>query len=433
MRLPPDIAAAIANDALLTADVEALCSFGGRLAGTEGERRAIDALARRGLRATGVPCRLLPVPYAGWTGHGSDIRLADGTVAPCHALVRSVATPPDGLRAEVLDLGRGTPEEFEAHRADIVGRIVLVRHEAMFVAGTIHRRRKYEMARAAGAVGFLIAGPAAGSLVAGSSGRGPGEPGIPAAGIAPETASRLGRTAAGWPVATLSVRASEHDAETQTLLFDLPGREPRWVVLSAHLDGHDLAESAIDNASGVAAALAVARALAPSVAGWPCGLRLAFFSVEEWALTGSARYVADLDGEERDAIALNVNLDSIGFSPALAALTSGFAGLEPFLLAVAEANDVTLRCVRPVLANSDHANFAAAGIPAFRLVAGYDDPEARSRHVLTARDTLDQVTAPELRLATRLAAAIVAAACRQDGEAARAWRSQHREPPARMT
>src|SRR3981081_47820 len=92
--------------------------------------------------------------------------------------------------AEVVDLGRGTPEEFAAHWAEIAGRFVLVRHELMFAAGTIHRRRKYNMAREAGAVGFLIAGPLPGGLVAGSSGRDPGAGGIPAAGLAPETPAR---------------------------------------------------------------------------------------------------------------------------------------------------------------------------------------------------------------------------------------------------
>ena len=52
---------------------------------------------------------------------------------------------------------------------------MLVRHELMFAAGTIHRRRKYDMARANGAVGFLIAGPLPGHVVAGSSGRDSGE------------------------------------------------------------------------------------------------------------------------------------------------------------------------------------------------------------------------------------------------------------------
>ena len=193
-------------------------------------------------------------------------------------------------------------------------------------------------------------------------------------------------------------------------------------MLSAHVDGHDGGESAMDNASGLAAVLAVARALAPRVKDFQRGVRLAFFSVEEWALTGSAQYVKSLSETERRRVALNVNLDSVGGSPNLAALTSGFAGLEPFLLRVAETAGIPLRTVRPLMQNSDHANFALAGIPALRLVAGFDDPSANLRYVLTPADTRDKVTEGELRQAAILTAAIVAAACNADAQEAAGWR-----------
>jgi aminopeptidase YwaD len=420
----PDFIERIAADSELTRDFEALCSFGGRLAGSESERLAMEFVAERGARASGVSCQSLAVNYGGWRAFRAKLRLADGSEAACHPLVRSVATPSEGLTAEVVDLGRGTPEEFSAHRPEIAGRLVLVRHELMFAAGTIHRRRKYDMAREAGAVGFLIGGPLARGLVAGSTGREHGAAGIPAAGIAPETAARLARTASGWARATLWLDTEEKDAETRTLLFDMPGREAQRVVLSAHVDGHDLGESAIDNASGVAAALAVVRAVAPLVAGWRLGLRLAFFSVEEWGLMGSARYVAQLSERERSRIALNINLDSVAGGARLAALTSGFAALEPFLLAVADAHGHDLRCVRPLMTNSDHANFAIAGIPAFRLVAGFDDPAALVRLVLTAADTSDKVAGAELATAAQLAACLTAAACQADAPTAANWRAR---------
>ena len=131
-----------------------------------------------------------------------------------------------------------------------------------------------------------------------------------------------------------------------------------------------------------------------------------FFSVEEWALTGSAQYVRALSETERNKIALNVNLDSVAGSADLAALTSGFADVEPFLLQVAAANGQRLRTVRPLMTNSDHANFAAGGIPAIRLVAGFDDPAANLRLVLTPADTRDKVAEADLRRATLLTAAI---------------------------
>ena len=134
-------------------DFEALCDCGGRLSGTESERRACELLVGLGREATGVDCRVMSVPYLSWRAGRCELRGPDGALLPSHPLVRSAATPADGIEAEVLDLGRGTPEEFAAHASDIPGRIVLVRHELMFAAGTIHRRLKYRAAVDAGAAG----------------------------------------------------------------------------------------------------------------------------------------------------------------------------------------------------------------------------------------------------------------------------------------
>lgn len=424
MRLDTDLAGRLAVDELLWKDFNDICDCGGRLSGTESEKRAFALLRERVKAASPANSgRSIPVPYNGWRSKSATLRLQDGSFAACHPLVRTIATSGDGLTAEVIDLGRGTPEEFEAHKQQINGRIVLVRHELMFAAGTIHRRRKYDMARANGAVGFLIAGPVAGHVVAGSSGRESGG-GIPALGIAPETAAKLARRASGFPKVTMTVETDEAAAETETLVYDYPGQTDEWVVLSAHVDGHDLAESAMDNGTGLASVLAVTRLLAPHVASWRRGLRVMFFSVEEWALTGSAQYVQNLSEAERAKVALNVNLDSVAGSPHLAALTSGFAGVERFLLSVAEANGQSLRTVRPLMTNSDHANFAAGGIPAIRLVAGFDDPMAHLRVVLTPADTRDKVAQSELRQATQLTAALVAAACNADPAEAAKWRTR---------
>ena len=423
LTLDKAIADRIAADRGLWQDFNDICDCGGRLAGSDSEKKAFALLRERVRAASPANAgRSIPVPYGGWRAKRATLRLGDGTAAACHPLVRTIATPKQGLTAEVVDLGRGTPEEFQAHAADIKGRIVLVRHELMFAAGTIHRRRKYDMARANGAAGFLIAGPLPGELVAGSSGREGGD-GIPALGIAPETAARLARSADGWARATMVIETEEGPAETETLVYDYPGRTGEWVVLSAHVDGHDLAESAMDNGTGLAAVLAATRALAPEVARWRRGLRVMFFSVEEWALTGSAQYVKALSQAERDRIALNVNLDSVAGSSNLAALTSGYAGVEPFLLKIAAANGQKLRTVRPLMTNSDHANFAAGGIPAIRLVAGFDDPAANLRLVLTPADTRDTVAESDLRRAAILTAAIVAAACQADPAETAAWRA----------
>jgi len=398
----------------LWSDFAALCDCGGRFAGTDSERRALAWLKARGTAITGRPAEIWPVPYEGWRADACELSVI-GSSAPlrCHPLVRSAPTPTGGTAASVVDLGRGAEADFAAHAKQIRDRIVLVRHEYMFADGHVHRRRKYDWAREHGAAGFLIAGPLPGRAVAGSSGRAAG-PGIPAMGIAPEAVPKL-----IGQIARMRLTTSEWPETTETVIFDLPGQTDEWVVLSAHLDGHDLAESAIDNASGVAVALEVARRVAPEVAGFRRGLRLCFFSVEEWALTGSRLYVEGLAPAVRERIALNVNLDSVGGSANLTALTSGFAGLDRLLALIAPE----LPTYRPLMTNSDHANFAQAGVPALRLVAGFDEPTSQLRHVLTPADTRDKVTAQELDNAARLAARIVAAACNARDEEIRALRA----------
>ena len=142
------------------------------------------------------------------------------------------------------------------------------------------------------AIGFLIAChlPEAGP-VTGSSGATP-ERSIPAAGISAETADAL--TANGLAKIRLSIETDETPRRTANLILDLPGTGPEWVVLSAHIDGHHLAESAMDNATGLAAVLTVAAAMAPNIGRFARGLRVTLFTVEEWALEGSGDYVDGL-------------------------------------------------------------------------------------------------------------------------------------------
>jgi hypothetical protein len=393
----------VIDPASLWRDFLALCDCGGRFAGTPGEAQAIAYLAEAGAAATGQPAIRTPLSYAGWRATSASLTHGGETLR-CHPLVRSA---PGGLTAELVDVGSGTAAEFAARAAEIPGRIVLVRYEYAFAATNLHRRLKYQAAVAHGAVGFLIAAFTPGeALVGGSSGRG-AEAGIPCLGISLESAARL---AAGGAV-TIELQTEEFPAVSETLCFDLPGQTDELVVLSAHLDGHDLAESAIDNASGCAAALAVARSLAPVAAGFRRGLRLCFFSVEEWALTGSRLYLAGLPEAERARMVLNVNLDSVAGSAKLTALTSGFANLHDFLQAAAAACGQTIGLHAPLMENSDHANFAAAGIPAIRLLAGFDDPASELRHVLTDRDTRDKVDLHHLLSAATLAASIIQTAC----------------------
>src|SRR5262249_21392916 len=148
-------------------------------------------------------------------------------------------------------------------------------------------------------IGFHLPG---GLMVTGSSGAGASDD-IPAAGISYEAAAAI----ADGAEITLDIAGKFIDRVAENLFVDIPGKTEERVVLSAHLDGHHVAESAIDNGSGIVSVLAAAAALKDIVGSQRRGLRVAFFNIEEWALLGSRDHLAALPEAERRALAFNVN------------------------------------------------------------------------------------------------------------------------------
>jgi hypothetical protein len=402
----------------------ALCAFGGRLTGTPGEIASRDFAAKRlaAIHPGGVSRE--PTPYVGWTC--SDARvllLPEGAPLDSNVLLCCGDTPPEGLDVEVVDCGRGTPDDIRAAGARLTGRAALVRHDYMFGTGTVHRRLKLDAAIAAGAAAFLIAATEPGlGAVSGSAGLTTASRRIPGFGISAEAAARL--TAVSQPRARFHV-ASKFlpDARTETLILDLPGAGPDRVVLSAHIDGHAAGESALDNATGVALALSLARRLAPYCSGLPRGLTVCLFSAEEWALTGSKVWLGGLSAEQRRHMVFNLNLDTVTGGSNLTALTSGFTRLGAFASQAAASAGAPLGIHLPLMSNSDHANFAASGIPALRLVSGFDEPDSKVRLLLTRHDTRDLVAREDFDEPARVAFAILTAALTAPADALAALRA----------
>jgi len=291
--------------------------------------------------------------------------------------------------------------DYKAAGESLSGKAVLVRHEFPFTTGHTHRYLKYRWAIQAGAAAFLISNNnPMGGPVTGGSGTGQ-ETDIPAVGLSYE-AGQLLRTAASYGEAKieLNVRTHKETWSAQNLVLDIPGATDEWVLVGAHMDGHEIAESAMDNATGMAAVLEVGRRLAPMVPSLKKGLRLVFFTVEEWGLTGSARYVQQLSQQERDKITLTVILDSITGHPRLSALTGDNKELDADLIRYAKRGGNPIDVVRPVLLNSDHYSFQNAGMPAARFIAGYGREESLTRFLLTPADTRAMVEPTQLKSAT---------------------------------
>src|SRR3712207_2768826 len=107
----------------LLEDFHAICALGGRLSGTASERAAVAFLSRRLAEAMGSAVTHEPIPYRGWTRGPSRV-VAGGRDYHAEALGRSPATPEGGLRAKLLDLGRGTPAEIAAAGSRVRGAIL---------------------------------------------------------------------------------------------------------------------------------------------------------------------------------------------------------------------------------------------------------------------------------------------------------------------
>ncbi|HKG90735.1 MAG TPA: M20/M25/M40 family metallo-hydrolase [Gemmatimonadaceae bacterium] len=174
------------------------------------------------------------------------------------------------------------------------------------------------------------------------------------------------------------------------LVAQITGRvhPERYIVLSAHYDHEGVKDGQIyngadDNASGVAAVLAIAGRLAERQP--ESSILLAFFDAEESGEQGAKSFVAS-PPVPLSRIVLNVNLDMVSRNARgelYVAGTSHYPFLRPYLDSVAARAPVTLRFGHDTPAAresddwttaSDHSAFHAAGVP-FAYFGVEDHPD----------------------------------------------------------
>ena len=123
------------------------------------------------------------------------------------------------------------------------------------------------------------------------------------------------RCATSLEAAGFSVERVGADGAGVSVVGYLPGRDPSLpaVVVGAHYDHIADCAGADDNASGTAAALAIARTLATHEGSWERSVYVACWDEEESGLHGSRHWVdrAIADGER---FAVYLNFDAIGYA-----------------------------------------------------------------------------------------------------------------------
>jgi len=391
----------------VTTHFNQLCDFGGRLCGTDSEKNALNYVSSYLSSLSQGTVHIHPVEYPGWKCDDSHI-IIDTLQYEAVPLPGCASLAGDGVDLEIVDAGRGTPDELQSLADKIKGRAVLVTHEYMFAADHVHRSRKLEMAESLGAAVFIIANPWEDSgMISGDA-----SSGLPAFGVSKKTADALRVAAKQSKRAHFRLDSRSQVSTTQTIDWYLRANDEcskktdKEIIICAHVDGHVISESALDNASGVAVVLALADQYLQQDCR-PCDIRILIFSAEERGLIGSENYVASLAEIQKQRIIGVVNLDCVAGSKKLCAMTSGFESLKTVVAKCSKETGRHIDIFEPLVPNSDHFNFAVEGIPALRLIAGFGEQNSKLRHVLTSADKRALVTKSELESALNASKAIL--------------------------
>ncbi|MFD1563918.1 M28 family peptidase [Haloarchaeobius amylolyticus] len=385
--------------------LESLVDVGNRMAGSEGEREAAeltrDALGDAGARNA----RLETFEIQGWT-RGDSVITAGDTTQDCIALPRS---PDDRVVAPLIDLGYGLPADFEA--TDIEGAIVMVRSDVPdYYDRYLHRREKYYHAVENGAVGFVYRNHVEGCLPpTGSVGTDADPIGeIPAVGVSSEVGARLARRFDGESI-TLAVEADIHPAESQNVRAELGPDTDERVLVTSHVDAHDIAEGAMDNGAGTAMVVELATALAAREDDLETRVEFVTFGAEEVGLVGSTRYAESADA---NAIKAVVNNDGVVNDRTLELVTHGFDTLADTADEIAERYDHPIETVPTLGPHSDHWPFVVDGIPGCYVRSVSEGSGRGWGH--TFADTIEKLEPRTLREQAILLTAYVVALARED-------------------
>ena len=190
----------------------------------------------------------------------------------------------------------------------------------------------------------------------------------------------------------LALKADVRRTRSANVIGRLPGSDPALsqeaVIFSAHHDhfgvrsepGHPpvIYNGAVDNASGVAMLLAVARAARALPAAPRRSLYFAAVAAEEQGLLGSAWLAANLPLKS-GRVAANVNIDGLNFlgrTRDVVAVGQGKSSLDDYVAALARMQERTVVPDpfpdRGSYYRSDQFSFARVGIPGAYVKSGTD-------------------------------------------------------------
>ena len=165
----------------------------------------------------------------------------------------------------------------------------------------------------------------------------------------------------GAQTAAITLEQEEYTGDSHNVILDIPGKNGKYIVFTAHYDSTSLSQGSYDNMSGSIGLLGIAEALGKQEHNY--GLRFIWCGSEERGLLGSKAYVAAHEEELKD-IALCINLDMIGcIMGKFAACCTSEEKLVSYIQYLASELGFGCHTYQDVY-SSDSTPFADKGIPA---------------------------------------------------------------------
>lgn len=405
-------------------NVERLCDFGSRFSWTESERQARDFIREKfgeyGLKNVHLPT----FDYLGWARGEAGLRVVkplQKELPSVISLVYSPNTPPGGLQAEVTNVGLGTKAEFAAKGDKIKGKFVMASTDSPSRGRWVHRREKYGRAAAGGAAGFLFVNHLPGMLSPTGSLR-PGKVAeIPAVGLSYEDGFVIRRLLRKGEPVELEMRLSNRTGPAQFshVVGEVPGRRrDEIVVVGAHYDAHDISQGAVDDASGTALVMELARVFAPLAGKLRRTLRFETYAAEELGVFGSTTYVNSMSDDDLASVDFMLNLDGGALNSGRGLALQGLDELRPLFAGFVQEMKYPLELSNRVGTASDHFPYLLRGVPAASMFARRPPGLGRGfGH--TAADTLDKVSEVELRESAMVAARLLLRLASHNGSVGR--------------
>jgi Predicted aminopeptidases len=379
------------------------------MAGHEGEARGAKRVREAFDSAGLADPRIEEFSIPGWWRERASLTIT-GAVERAHQgpheVIALPGSPSGTVEAELIDLGAGGYDAFEDRGDELEGAVVMVSSETPEEADRwVHRMEKYSNAANAGAAALVFRNHIEGGVPPTGEVGYNNRPGpIPAVGVSREVGARLARLAGGR-ASGLNVRveaACHNEPATSRNVAARVGPEPGdrpAVLVTAHVDGHDIGDGALDNAAGSAVVAEVGRLLTAVEDRLDHPVQLVTFGSEEIGLRGAYRWV---ETHDREAIKCVVNVDGAGSSRTLRVNANGFDELERIFQATTDAFDAPLSTNNTISPHGDQWAFVQEGIPAAMTSSTSDSSGRGWGH--THADTLDKLDSRDLRdIATLIA------------------------------